>query len=56
VDRHAGVRGNLEPVDNFREAFPSFQLEDELFVEGGRDIVYTLRKKPWQDMSCNQHF
>jgi hypothetical protein len=24
-----------EPVDQFRTSFPTFQLEDELFVEGG---------------------
>jgi 2-methylcitrate dehydratase PrpD len=38
-----------EPLDAFRAARPSFQLEDELFVEEGRDVmvgkVYTRRKK-----------
>jgi transcriptional regulator GlxA family with amidase domain len=38
-----------EPLDDFRSAHPSFQLEDELFVEGGEDVmvrkVYTRRKK-----------
>ena len=28
-----------EPVDGFRQAHPSFQLEDELFSEGGRDVM-----------------
>jgi hypothetical protein len=28
-----------EPLDDFRARFPSFQLEDELFVEGGRDVM-----------------
>ena len=28
-----------EPVDAFREAHPTFQLEDELFVDGGRDVM-----------------
>jgi hypothetical protein len=28
-----------EPVPTFREAHPSFQLEDELFPEGGRDVM-----------------
>jgi len=28
-----------EPVPAFREAHPSFQLEDELFPEGGRDVM-----------------
>jgi transcriptional regulator GlxA family with amidase domain len=30
-----------EPLADFKGTFPSFQLEDELFVEGGRDVVYT---------------
>ena len=29
-----------EPMDGFRVAHPSFQLEDELFPEGGRDVMY----------------
>jgi hypothetical protein len=29
-----------EPLDDFRARFPSFQLEDELFVDGGRDVMY----------------
>jgi hypothetical protein len=28
-----------EPVPAFREAYPSFQLEDELFPEEGRDVM-----------------
>jgi transcriptional regulator GlxA family with amidase domain len=38
-----------EPVDEFKARFPNFQLEDELFVEGGRDVmigkVYQRRGK-----------
>jgi hypothetical protein len=38
-----------EPVDAFREAYPEFQLEDELFVDGGSDVmvgqVYERRKR-----------
>jgi len=38
-----------EPVDVFREAHPTFQLEDELFVDGGRDVmvgqVYQRRRR-----------
>jgi hypothetical protein len=38
-----------EPVDSFRAAHPGFQLEDELFAEGGRDVmvgkVYQRRRK-----------
>ncbi|XP_066373102.1 uncharacterized protein [Miscanthus floridulus] len=37
-----------EPVEEFKALFPSFQLEDELFVEGGRDVmtgnVYQCRR------------
>jgi hypothetical protein len=29
-----------EDLANFREHHPSFQLEDELFVEGGRDVMW----------------
>ena len=38
-----------EAVDTFRQDYPAFQLEDELFSEGGRDVmvsqVYTRRNK-----------
>jgi len=38
-----------EPVEEFRALFPAFQLKDELFVEGGRDVmvghVYKRRAK-----------
>jgi hypothetical protein len=34
-----------EQVDTFREAFPAFQLKDELFVGEGRDVVYTTRNR-----------
>ena len=38
-----------EPVDAFREAHPAFQPEDELFVDGGRDVmvgkVYQRRQR-----------
>ena len=33
------VGATWEPVDAFREAHPAFQLEDELFVDGGRDAM-----------------
>ena len=29
-----------EDVDSFTERYPSFQLEDELLVEGGRDVMW----------------
>jgi transcriptional regulator GlxA family with amidase domain len=28
-----------EAIDDFKTRFPNFQLEDELFVEGGRDVM-----------------
>jgi hypothetical protein len=28
-----------EPVEEFRSLFSSFQLEDEMFVEGGSDVM-----------------
>ena len=28
-----------EPLEAFHEAHPMFQLEDELFVDGGRDVM-----------------
>jgi hypothetical protein len=34
-----------EPVEAFRASFPSLQLEDELFIEGGRDVVYTYARR-----------
>ena len=40
-----------EPVDGFRQAHPSFQLEDELFSEGGRDVMVgtTYRRRDRAD-------
>jgi hypothetical protein len=39
-----------EPVEEFKARFPDFQLADELFVEGGRDVmvgkVYRRRGRP----------
>ena len=38
-----------EPLEAFREAHPTFQLEDELFLQGGRDVMvgnkYQRRKR-----------
>jgi hypothetical protein len=38
-----------EKVEEFRDAYPDFQLEDELFPEGGRDVmvgnVYERRRR-----------
>ena len=37
-----------EPLDEFREHFPNFQLEDELFAQAGRPVMtgvqYTRRR------------
>jgi hypothetical protein len=35
----SSAEATWEPVDAFRREHPSFQLEDELFVEGGRDVM-----------------
>ena len=29
-----------EDADSFIDRYPSFQLEDELLVEGGRDVMW----------------
>ena len=29
-------------LDEFRERFPHFQLEDELLLQGGRDVMWGL--------------
>jgi len=38
MDRPSEADATGEQVDSFRSAHPSFQLEDELFPEGGRDV------------------
>jgi hypothetical protein len=38
-----------EKLDDFRQQFPEFQLEDELFAQAGRDVMTVLvysRKRP----------
>jgi transcriptional regulator GlxA family with amidase domain len=39
-----------EPLQEFREQFPDFQLEDELFQQAGRDVMtglaYSWKKRP----------
>ena len=46
---HVQWAGMPEPVAGFKAAYPSFQLEDELFPEGERDVmvrnVYKRKKK-----------
>jgi transcriptional regulator GlxA family with amidase domain len=34
-----------EPPEAFQEHFPSFQLEDELFIREGRNVVYTYTRR-----------
>jgi hypothetical protein len=31
-----------EDLDAFSAKYPAFQLEDELVVEGGRDVMYGI--------------
>jgi len=37
-----------EDIDSFVARYPSFQLEDELLVEGGRDVMWghTYQRRP----------
>jgi hypothetical protein len=38
-----------EPLEDFRACFPDFQLEDELFAQGGRDVMTGIayqRRRP----------
>ena len=38
-----------EPLDDFRTAYPDFQLEDELFQQAGRDVMTVIqyaRRRP----------
>jgi transcriptional regulator GlxA family with amidase domain len=39
------TKATWEQVDGFRASFPSFQLEDELFVGEGRNVVYTYARQ-----------
>ncbi|CAN6272396.1 unnamed protein product [Urochloa humidicola] len=38
-----------EPLETFKQSYPDYQLEDELFAEAGRDVMtgitYTRRNK-----------
>lgn len=34
-----------EPVEAFRAEYPTFQLEDELFVNGGRNVVRVYKRR-----------
>ena len=38
-----------EDIDSFTERYPNFQLEDELLVEGGRDVMWGQQysRRPW---------
>jgi hypothetical protein len=37
-----------ELVDDFKARFPDFQLEDELFLEGGRDVMVGNSTSAWE--------
>jgi transcriptional regulator GlxA family with amidase domain len=38
-----------EPLQEFQDLYPDFQLEDELFLQAGRDVMtgvqYTRRRR-----------
>jgi hypothetical protein len=44
-----------EPLEQFKEAYPDFKLEDELFHQGEGSVMdsfhrqYTRRRKPTKD-------
>ena len=37
---HQAAEASWMPLDEFRCVYPSFQLEDELIVQAGRDVMY----------------
>jgi hypothetical protein len=37
------VESTWEPLDEFKAAFPAFQLEDELIVDGGGDVMVGIQ-------------
>jgi hypothetical protein len=43
----SSANATWEDVEDFRDKFPQFQLEDEPTVEGGRDVMYrrTYRRR-----------
>ena len=45
-----------EDIEPFRAKYPEFQLEDELLLDGGRDVMvgrtYTRRRRA-RDMRCD---
>jgi len=44
-----------EDLEDFQERYPSFQLEDELLVKGGRDVMwgrqYSRRQRHQEEAS-----
>jgi hypothetical protein len=40
-DRLAG-EATWEPIDQFKDAYPEFQLEDELFRQAGGSVMDTF--------------
>jgi hypothetical protein len=36
----SGASAAWEDLDTFRDKYPDFQLEDELDIEGGRDVMW----------------
>jgi hypothetical protein len=38
----SGASATWEDLDTFRDKYPDFQLEDELDIEGGRDVMWGL--------------
>jgi hypothetical protein len=45
-DRLAG-EATWEPIDQFKDAYPEFQLEDELFRQAGGSVMDTFFGKQY---------
>ena len=45
---------NRRSLDDFRSAYPDFQLEDELFQQAGRDVMTGIPYTRRRDISCRR--
>jgi hypothetical protein len=47
---HSAASATWEDMAELRDKFPQFQLEDELDVEGGRDVMYGRKYRRRRDI------
>jgi hypothetical protein len=42
-------------LEEFRRLYPAFQLEDELLIQGGRDVMWGLsyKRRQWAKPGCS---